>query len=186
MGEQGGWPLTMFLTPAGEPFWGGTYFPPEPRYGRPGFPAGAGGDRRRLSRQAATKVAQERRRRCARAARSVAPAAARRGAEITPDLLDRIAERLLREVDPLNGGIGTRRNSRSAGIFELLWRGLEAHRASEPYRDAVMRTLDDDQPGRHLRPSRRRLSRATRPTTHWLVPHFEKMLYDNAAAGRAC
>src|SRR5580704_5512550 len=38
MGEQGGWPLTMFLTPDGEPFWGGTYFPPEPRYGRPGFP----------------------------------------------------------------------------------------------------------------------------------------------------
>src|SRR3546814_11183432 len=38
MGEQGGWPLTMFLTPAGEPFWGGTYFPPTARYGRPGFP----------------------------------------------------------------------------------------------------------------------------------------------------
>src|SRR5260370_30824916 len=38
MGEHGGWPLTMFLTPDGEPFWGGTYFPPEPRYGRPGFP----------------------------------------------------------------------------------------------------------------------------------------------------
>src|SRR6266516_6991194 len=38
LGEQGGWPLTMFLTPAGEPFWGGTYFPPEPRWGRPGFP----------------------------------------------------------------------------------------------------------------------------------------------------
>ena len=37
LGEQGGWPLTMFLTPAGEPFWGGTYFPPAPRYGRPGF-----------------------------------------------------------------------------------------------------------------------------------------------------
>src|SRR5437660_5688914 len=38
MGEHGGWPLTMFLTPAGEPFWGGTYFPPEPRWGRPSFP----------------------------------------------------------------------------------------------------------------------------------------------------
>ena len=38
MGEQGGWPLTMFLTPEGEPFWGGTYFPPTSRYGRPGFP----------------------------------------------------------------------------------------------------------------------------------------------------
>ena len=38
LGEQGGWPLTMFLTPEGEPFWGGTYFPPEPKFGRPGFP----------------------------------------------------------------------------------------------------------------------------------------------------
>src|SRR5215813_11115367 len=38
MGEQGGWPLTMFLTPEGEPFWGGTYFPPAARWGRPGFP----------------------------------------------------------------------------------------------------------------------------------------------------
>ena len=38
LGEQGGWPLTMFLTPEGEPFWGGTYFPPEPRWGRPSFP----------------------------------------------------------------------------------------------------------------------------------------------------
>ena len=39
MGEQGGWPLTMFLTPEGEPFWGGTYFPPIPKYGRPSFPS---------------------------------------------------------------------------------------------------------------------------------------------------
>src|SRR3546814_20514433 len=38
LGQQGGWPLTMFLTPDGEPFWGGTYFPPEPRYGRASFP----------------------------------------------------------------------------------------------------------------------------------------------------
>src|SRR5947199_6770190 len=38
LGEQGGWPLTMFLTPEREPFWGGTYFPPEARWGRPGFP----------------------------------------------------------------------------------------------------------------------------------------------------
>ena len=37
LGQQGGWPLTMFLTPDGEPFWGGTYFPPEPHFGRPGF-----------------------------------------------------------------------------------------------------------------------------------------------------
>ena len=52
LGEQGGWPLTMFLTPDGEPFWGGTYFPKEPRFGRPGFVAGAARDRPSLSRRA--------------------------------------------------------------------------------------------------------------------------------------
>src|ERR1700709_2266422 len=43
LGEQGGWPLTMFLTPEGDPFWGGTYFPPTPRYGRPSFSQGLHG-----------------------------------------------------------------------------------------------------------------------------------------------
>ena len=52
LGEQGGWPLTMFLTPDGEPFWGGTYFPPEPRWGRPGFPQVLARHRRGLSRRA--------------------------------------------------------------------------------------------------------------------------------------
>ena len=65
LGEQGGWPLTMFLTPDGEPFWGGTYFPPEPRWGRPGF-------REVLHAVASAyrgdpdKVHEERRRACAR------------------------------------------------------------------------------------------------------------------------
>ncbi len=51
MGEQGGWPLTMFLTPAGEPFWGGTYFPPEPRYGRRRLQADPPGDPPSMERQ---------------------------------------------------------------------------------------------------------------------------------------
>ena len=51
LGQQGGWPLTMFLTPDAKPFWGGTYFPPEERWGRPGFPAGAAGHRRGLSQR---------------------------------------------------------------------------------------------------------------------------------------
>ena len=52
MTGQGGWPMTVFLTPAGRPFYGGTYFPPTPRYGMPEFPAGAAGSRRRLARAA--------------------------------------------------------------------------------------------------------------------------------------
>ena len=52
LGEQGGWPLTMFLTPDAEPFWGGTYFPPEPRYGRPSFRQILGGRLGRLDKPA--------------------------------------------------------------------------------------------------------------------------------------
>ena len=60
LGEQGGWPLTMFLTSDAEPFWGGTYFPKEARYGRPAFTAGAEGDRPHLSRRAGQGAAERR------------------------------------------------------------------------------------------------------------------------------
>ena len=55
LGEQGGWPLTMFPTPDGTPFWGGTYFPPEPRWGRPSLPAGARRRRQRLAHRCARR-----------------------------------------------------------------------------------------------------------------------------------
>ena len=153
MGEQGGWPLTMFLTPEGEPFWGGTYFPPEPRWGRPGFPAGAGGDQRGLCRRNATMW----RRTSRRCARRCSGSASRKPARaIARALFDRIAERLLREVDPINGGIGTAPKFPQCGIFELLWRGWK-RTGETAYRDAVLTDADDDLPGRHLRPSRRRL-----------------------------
>ncbi len=178
MGEQGGWPLTMFLTPAGEPFWGGTYFPPEPRWGRPGFPqiltsiAAAYRDKRddivknvAAMRDGLQKLGQPQR------GEGSAP-------QISAELLGRIAERLLREVDPLNGGIGTAPKFPQAGIFELLWRGWKRSNL-EPYRDAVLRTLSTISQGGiydHLGGGYARYATDAR----WLVPHFEKMLYDNA------
>ena len=60
LGEQGGWPLTMFLTPDGEPVWGGTYFPKVARYGRPGFVDIMQRGRAALSRRAAAHRAQSR------------------------------------------------------------------------------------------------------------------------------
>jgi len=174
LGEQGGWPLTMFLSPDGEPFWGGTYFPPEPRWGRPGFAqvlqgiaATYRGDRDKVAknvvalREALAKLGQ--------------PEA---GDGIDPALFDRIAERLLREVDPFNGGIGTAPKFPQCGIFELLWRGWKRTRQT-PYRDAVLRTLTTICQGGiydHLGGGFARYSTDAR----WLAPHFEKMLYDNA------
>jgi uncharacterized protein len=173
-GEHGGWPLTMFLTPDGEPFWGGTYFPPEPRWGRPGFPqilasiAAAYRDKR----DDVTKNVAALREGLQRLARP------QPGAGIEPDLFDRIAERLLREVDPLNGGIGTAPKFPQCGVFELLWRGWKRTRL-EPYRDAVLRTLTTISQGGiydHLGGGYARYA----TDASWLVPHFEKMLYDNA------
>jgi uncharacterized protein YyaL (SSP411 family) len=174
LGEQGGWPLTMFLSPDGEPFWGGTYFPPEPRWGRPGFAQILQGVAQtyRGDRDKVTKNVVALREALARLGQPEA------GEGIDPALFDRIAERLLREVDPLNGGIGTAPKFPQCGIFELLWRGWKRSRQM-PYRDAVLRTLTTICQGGiydHLGGGFARYSVDAR----WLAPHFEKMLYDNA------
>jgi uncharacterized protein len=177
-GEQGGWPLTMFLTPAGEPFWGGTYFPPEPRWGRAGFPQilDAIAKAYRDKSDTVLKNVVALREGLSRFGR---PQEGDGGApDISAGLLDRIAERLLREVDPLNGGIGTAPKFPQCGIFELLWRAWK-RTGQEPYREAVLRTLTTISQGGiydHLGGGYARYA----TDSHWLVPHFEKMLYDNA------
>jgi uncharacterized protein YyaL (SSP411 family) len=174
MGEQGGWPLTMFLTPDGEPFWGGTYFPPDARWGRPGF----GQVLEAISEAYAQKRDD--------VAKNVAVlrdalqrlAAPQAGGEISRPQLDPIAERLLRETDQINGGIGTAPKFPQSGIFELLWRAWKRTR-QPPYRDAVLKALDAMCQGGiydHLGGGFARYSTDAR----WLAPHFEKMLYDNA------
>jgi len=174
MGEQGGWPLTMFLTPDGEPFWGGTYFPPESRWGRPGFPQvldamsnAYARDRDKVAKN--VTVLREALQRLGRP---------ERGGSIAPDQLDPIAERLLREVDQIHGGIGTAPKFPQTGILELLWRAWK-RTGQVPYRDAVVKALDAMCQGGiydHLGGGFSRYSTDAR----WLVPHFEKMLYDNA------
>jgi uncharacterized protein len=175
LGQQGGWPLTMFLTPGGHPFWGGTYFPPEQRWGRPGF------------KQVLTAIAQAYRDDPERVAKNVdslkealaklaRPAA---GSLISPEVLDRIAERLLQEVDQRHGGIGSAPKFPQVPIFELLWRAWRRTH-EERYRDAVHLTLRCMCQGGiydHLGGGFARYA----TDAAWLVPHFEKMLYDNAA-----
>jgi uncharacterized protein YyaL (SSP411 family) len=175
MGEQGGWPLTMFLTPDGEPFWGGTYFPPQARWGRPGFlqvieaiAAAYAGKRADIANNAAAL-----RQALDRLGRSEP------GGAVDRAQLDRIAERLLREVDQLRGGIGTAPKFPQTGILELLWRAWK-RTGRKPYREAVVKALDAMSEGGiydHLGGGYARYS----TDADWLVPHFEKMLYDNAA-----
>jgi uncharacterized protein YyaL (SSP411 family) len=174
LGEQGGWPLTMFLTPDGEPFWGGTYFPPTSRYGRPGFPDVL---------RALDNAYRTDHEKVARNAAALREALGRmsqpqRGDGISIALTDQIAERLVREVDPFNGGIGDAPKFPQPAIFELLWRAWKRTRQA-PFRDAVTRTLDAMCQGGiydHLGGGFARYSTDAR----WLAPHFEKMLYDNA------
>jgi len=174
MGEQGGWPLTMFLTPDGEPFWGGTYFPPDQRWGRPGFP--------QVLEAMSNAYAQDR----DKVAKNVVAlrealqklGRPERGGAIGRELLDGIAERLLRETDQLHGGIGTAPKFPQTGVLELLWRAWK-RTGQPPYRDAVVKALDAMSQGGiydHLGGGFARYSTDAR----WLVPHFEKMLYDNA------
>jgi uncharacterized protein YyaL (SSP411 family) len=175
LGEQGGWPLTMFLTPDGEPYWGGTYFPPTPRWGRPGF---------RQVLEAMSEAYRQERDKVAQNAAALRQALQRlaqpqKGEGIGVELLDRIAERLLRESDPIHGGIGTAPKFPQTGILELLWRAWK--RSGEAaYRDAVHKALAAMCQGGiydHLGGGFARYATDAR----WLVPHFEKMLYDNAA-----
>jgi len=174
MGEQGGWPLTMFLTPDGEPFWGGTYFPPEQRWGRPGFPQ---------LLEAISEAYTQKRDDVAKNVTVLRDALQRlgrpqQGGAISRRQLDPVAERLLRETDQINGGIGTAPKFPQCGIFELLWRAWKRTRRPA-YRDAVLKALGAMCQGGiydHLGGGFARYSTDAR----WLVPHFEKMLYDNA------
>ena len=174
IGEQGGWPLTMFLTPNGEPFWGGTYFPPEPRYHRPGF------------RDLLAKVAEVYRTQPDAVALNVAKlrealaklGQSQSGALIPATMMDRIADRILQEVDKTHGGLGNAPKFPHASHYELLWRTY-LRSGNKACRGAVLLSLDKMSQGGiydHLGGGYARYS----TDQVWLVPHFEKMLYDNA------
>ena len=174
MGEQGGWPLTMFLTPDGEPFWGGTYFPPEPRYGRPGFPQILQG----ISSTWATD--HDRVLHNVEALRGALADAAkpRSGGGIAPAMLDQVASRLVGEIDLNNGGMRGAPKFPQPSMLMQLWRAWR-RLGEEKYRDAVTVTLNNICQGGiydHLGGGFARYSVDDR----WLAPHFEKMLYDNA------
>jgi uncharacterized protein len=174
LGEQGGWPLTMFLTPAGEPIWGGTYFPPTSRYGRPAF-VDVLREVARIFREEPQTVEQNR-----TALMERLEGAARKPGRVTIGAaeLNKAAQQLGGIIDPVNGGTRGAPKFPQAALFELLWRaGLRTGEAR--YFGAVDITLHHICEGGiydHLGGGFARYSVDER----WLVPHFEKMLYDNA------
>ncbi len=174
IGTPGGWPLTMFLTPSREPFWGGTYFPPVTRYGRPGF------------RDVLQRVADVYREDKDGIANNTAAllesldrmAQPRTSGSLPADPIATAAEHALHTIDFRHGGTQGAPKFPQPPLFRLLW---TAHlRAAEPRsREAVVTTLNAMSLGGiydHLGGGYARYS----TDESWLVPHFEKMLYDNA------
>jgi uncharacterized protein len=165
---HGGWPMTVFLTPDGEPFYGGTYFPPEPRHGMPAF---------RQILEAVARAYRDSRGEVARTAAELTEAL-RRGAEtkastdpLTESLLSGAVRGLGRAFDPVWGGFGGAPKFPPASALELLMRRGELAMV-EPTLDGMAAGGMYDLVGGGFH----RYSVDER----WLVPHFEKMLYDNA------
>ena len=174
LGEHGGWPLTMFLTPNGEPFWGGTYFPKTSRYGKPAF-VDLLREVERVFRQDPQSVEQNRSALMARLAASARP---KGRVVIAAPELDRAASQIAGMIDPINGGMRGAPKFPQPTMLEFLWRA-GGRLNDRRYFGAVELTLARICEGGiydHLGGGFSRYSVDER----WLVPHFEKMLYDNA------
>src|SRR5437868_2314375 len=174
LGEHGGWPLTMFLTPEGAPVWGGTYFPKTSRYGRPAF-VDVLREVSRLFREEPDKIGQNRDALMARLSERARPEGK---LTVGTKELDQLARQIGGAFDRTHGGLRGAPKFPNAALYELLWRaGL---REDDPrYLDAIEHTLERISEGGiydHLGGGFSRYSVDER----WLVPHFEKMLYDNA------
>jgi len=201
MGLGGGWPLNLFLTPGLEPFYAGTYFPPEPRDGRPSFKQVLEsvhqawteqrdrieeGGRQVLAALASLDAPEA----GPRAGRSLAAAAAAARAEslgagtsadvAREELFEEALRHLEQTHDAREGGFGSAPKFPSVANLDFLlryWsRDPERHRAAL---EVVLRQLDAMRAGGihdHLGGGFHRYS----TDAHWLVPHFEKMLYDQA------
>jgi uncharacterized protein YyaL (SSP411 family) len=174
LGEQGGWPLTMFLTPAAEPVWGGTYFPSESRFGRPAF-VDVLREVARLFREEPGKIEQNRAALLARLAEKARPEGK---VTIGVKELDGAAKQVGNAFDPVHGGLGGAPKFPQPALLEFLWRA-GGRTGDERFFATVEHTLAHMSEGGiydHLGGGFSRYS----VDAQWLVPHFEKMLYDNA------
>jgi uncharacterized protein len=173
LGEQGGWPLTMFLTPDAAPIWGGTYFPPTAGYGRPAF-VDVLNEVSRIFREEPDKVDASRNAILERLSRSQT----KNSTTLDVNFLDRAAKRLLELMDRTNGGINGTPKFPQTSLLELLWRAGERTK-NRTFQEVVLTTLRNISAGGiydHIGGGFARYSTDAK----WLVPHFEKMLYDNA------
>lgn len=177
LGEQGGWPLTMFLDSDARPFWGGTYFPKQARYGRPGFAQVL----LRIADAFKTQpenVASNAERLIEALKADASNAGAQDAAVPNAAMIRSLTQRIASAVDPDHGGLRGAPKFPQWTIFWLLWRGAVRYDDAVA-KQAVVTTLKNICQGGiydHLGGGFARYS----VDEFWLVPHFEKMLYDNA------
>jgi uncharacterized protein YyaL (SSP411 family) len=177
---QGGWPLTAFLTPSGKPFFGGTYFPPQDRHGRPSF-------RRVLLTMA--EAFQTRRSEVEESAESAIAAIEHNESfsghskDPGPELVEKLVTSALEQFDSKNGGFGAQPKFPHSGAIDLLIdcasRAHSVEGLEDKARTAALITLDKMSKGGiydQLAGGFHRYSVDDR----WVVPHFEKMAYDNS------
>ncbi len=172
---QGGWPLTGFLTPDGKPFYGGTYFPPQDQYGRPSF------------KRVLLSIAQSYREKhgevleqanMVTSAISQAEAFSGRSGDVSPKVIDAVIESALKMFDERNGGFGNAPKFPHPSTLDLLI-DRYARTGNQDLRDVIVTTLDKMARGGvydQLAGGFHRYSVDER----WIVPHFEKMCYDNS------
>ena len=178
---QGGWPMTVFLLPDGRPFYGGTYYPKESRYGMPSFQQlmAAVHDAYRNKRDQLEAQADNLHQALKRDVLGIGRAD---DSGLTLDLLDVAAAKLMDAVDTVNGGFGTQPKFPNPISLEFLLRHYERAKDERALqlvtlslRKMAMGGIYDQVGGGFARYS---------VDAHWLVPHFEKMLYDNAQLSR--
>jgi len=172
---QGGWPLTAFLTPDGKPFYGGTYFPPDDHYGRPSFKRVLLSIANAYDEKNADVMEQAK---MVEGAISHAESFAGKSAEFSPAVIDTIVQSALKMFDPQNGGFGSApKFPHPAGLDLLI--GEYVRSGDEQLRNVFVTTLEKMARGGvydQLAGGFHRYSVDER----WIVPHFEKMCYDNS------
>jgi uncharacterized protein YyaL (SSP411 family) len=179
MTGQGGWPMTMFLMPDGSPFYGGTYFPPDDRHGLPSF---------RTILQSVSDAYAEKREGVTQSADQLRQiyegnlARTRTGSDLTREMLDAAYRSLSQRYDAQNGGFGTAPKFPATMVLDFLlryWKRTGTSDALEmvlnSFRKMARGGIYDQIGGGFARYS---------VDASWLVPHFEKMLYDNALLTR--
>jgi len=181
MGERGGWPLTMFLTPHGQPFWGGTYFPPKPQLGRPSFTQvldtvdAAWKSRKDAVHLSALVLVHRVEGQLARSAEAT---------NLREDTLKEIAAEIHGLIDHEKGGVRGTPKFPNMPLMQTLWLSWLID-GNSAHRDDVLFSLKTMLAGGifdHIGGGLCRYS----TDANWCVPHFEKMLYDNAQLLRLC